>query len=183
MEEKRARVTILILENRQMIAAILADLLSGTGYQTMLTADIAAVQEALPQRLPAILLADLGMLLPNCAAEWQSLQATAAALGVPVLSFSCSALSEQQDVLVLRSPADFAAVVDRIEEEWRKKQPFLGMTLVGMGRLRSEELEVALRVQQELARIGWQYPLGELLVRLGIITPEDLETALREQEP
>ncbi len=181
MEDKRACITVLILENRQMIAAILADLLAGTGYQTMVTADIVAIQEALPQRLPAILLADLGMLLPGRAAEWQVLQETAGLLCVPVLSFSCSPMPEVGDVLVLRSPADFATVVGRIEEEWRKKQPFLGMTLVKMGCICQEELDAALRAQRELAQAGRAYPLGDLLVRLGMINPEDLEAALAEE--
>lgn len=185
MDEKRSRITILIVENRLTIAAILADLLTTSGYRTQTVISAESARELLPQHLPAILLIDRGMARPQQQAEWQELETMAAALSVPILRFSCSPLPEEaaSDVLVLRSPADFAAVVDRIEEQWHRKQPFLGMVLVDLGRLRQEELDVALRFQRDLAQLGRHYALGDLLLRLGMVSPEDIEEALRRQEP
>jgi len=185
MDEKRSRITVIIVENRLTIAAILADLLTTSGYRTQTAVSVEAAREALPQRLPAILLADMGMVRPQHQAEWQELETMATALSVPILRFSCSPLPEEAagDVLVLRSPGDFADVVDRIEEQWHRKQPFLGMVLVDLGRLRQEELDIALRIQRDLAQLGRHYALGDLLLRLGMVSSEDVEEALRRQEP
>lgn len=180
--DERTSTTILILENRQMIASILADLLAGSGYNAAVLPVIAEAQEALHENMPAFLLVDLGMVTAERKAQWQALKEAAKTLSVPILPFSCSPLPEEEEALVLRSPSDFAAVVGRIEEELHKKQPYLGMTLVGMGRLTQEELELALRIQTEMAQIGRQHSLGDLLVRLGFISQEDLEEALEEQE-
>jgi hypothetical protein len=122
------------------------------------------------------------MIRPEMQSQWQQLQDQTAALSMPLLPFSCSPLPElAEDVLILRSPGDFASVVQWIEAEWRKKQPYLGMILVERGLVRSEEVEAALRIQRELAGIGRSYPLGDLLVRLGILSAEDLAQVLDEE--
>ncbi len=182
MRDDKPRITVVILENRQMIAAILADLLEEAGYSTRHVAQVTEVQGILAQCLPAFLLVDQGMILPNRQAQWDAVAEMAGTLGVPVLSFSCSPLPGQDDILILRSPGDFAMAVERVEEEWRRKQPYLGMTLVEMGVLVREDLEAVLRVQKELVLVGRQHSLGDLLVRLGIVSQKDLEEALRRQE-
>ena len=183
MEKKRIPLTIVILENRQMIATILSDLLTGAGYETRILSRTEMAGDILPECQPGLLLVDLGMLRTDQQGQWQELQESADSYNIPVLTFSCSALPDlAEDVLVLRSPRDFASVVDRIEQACRRKQPFLGMTLVQMGLLDAGEVEVALRVQRELAQVGRAYPLGDLLVRLGMICPEDLQKALQEQD-
>lgn len=181
---ERGRITIIMVENRMTIAAILADLLTAAGYQTRSAVSPADAREMIATHLPAILLADVGMFRPEQQAEWQELEATATTLEVPMLRFSCSPLPEgaRGDVLVLRSPSDFAAVVEKVEEEWHHKQPFLGTALVQMGCLKEEELEVALRLQRDLVQLGRHYTLGDLLLRLGLVGPEDVENALRRQE-
>lgn len=184
MAENRSRITIVILENRAAIAAILADLLGGVGYRARPAATIEEAFNLVQQNLPAVLLADLGMVRPPAQAQWQALQEWATEHEVAVLRFSCSPVPEGglADLLVLRSPGDFAAVVDKVEAEWHKKQPLLGTTLVGMGCLREEELEVVLQVQRDLATVGRTYALGDLLLRLGLVSREALEEALRQQE-
>jgi len=179
MDEQRAQLTIVILENRQMIATILSELLTAAGYTTRLISQIAEAAQALPECQPGMLLTDLGMVRPDMQARWQQLQKQADGLGMPFLTFSCSPLPEPaDDILILRSPGDFAMVVQWIEAEWHKKQPYLGTVLVERGLVGGEEVEAMLRVQRELARIGRNYPLGELLVRLGFVSASDLEQAL-----
>ena len=181
MDEKKARPTIVILENRQMIATILSDLLVGASYDTRLVARIEDAVQLLPNCQPGVLLVDTGMIRPEMIDLWQQLEADASAHAVPILTFSCSAGSDSsENLLVLRSPGDFASVVQKIEEEWRKKQPFLGTRLRERGLLEAKELEAALRIQRELAQVGRSYPLGDLLVRLNIISAEDLEQVLQE---
>ena len=183
MNDKRAQLTILILENRQMIANILADLLGNEGYRTQQALNMEEAKGLLPECQPGFLLVDMGMVRPDRQAPWQELQEAAGAHSVPLIVFSCSAMPDAPgDVLVLRSPGDFAAVVGRISAEWRKKQPFLGMTLVEKGLLSMAELEATLRLQRDMDRTGRSYPLGELLVRLGIVAQEEVDQAVREQE-
>jgi|YNPNPStandDraft_1061719.scaffolds.fasta_scaffold11478_2 CheY-like chemotaxis protein len=182
MAERAERPDIVILENRQTIAAILADLLEEAGYRTHLTSDPEQAQAILPQCLPALLLADLGMIRPEQRPPWEELRRAAEALEVPLLLFSCSPLDEGEGLLVLRSPADFATIVQRVEEEWHRKQPPLGMTLVEMGVLSREEVETLLSIQRELAHIGRRYSLGDLLVRLDIADPETVERALQSRQ-
>ena len=182
MEDKRACLTIVIVENRQMIATILSDLLAGTGYQTRVVFEVDAVVQVLSECQPGILLVDMGVVRPDQHDQWQRLREQADSCGIPMLRFSCSALPDvDEDVVVLRSPGDFAAVVQRIELEWRKRQPMLGAMLVEQGLVSSEELEAALRVQREMAEVGHSYPLGDLLVRLGMLTAPDLEKVLLVQ--
>jgi CheY-like chemotaxis protein len=45
MDNKRARLTIVIVENRQMIATILSDLLAGAGYQTRIVFQPASAED------------------------------------------------------------------------------------------------------------------------------------------
>ncbi len=181
MRESAERPGIVILENRQTIAAILADLLEEAGYRTRLTSDPEQAREILPQHLPALLLVDLGMIHPEQRSQWDALRRTAEALEVSLLLFSCSPIAEAEDVLVLRSPADFAAVVQKVEEEWHRKQPPLGMRLVEMGAITRQEVEALLSVQRELARVGRHYSLGDLLTRLGIADRKVVEQALQAQ--
>ncbi len=181
MKERAERPGIIILENRQTIATILADLLEEAGYRTYLASNLEQAQEVLPQHLPALLLVDLGMIRPEHHPQWEVLRQTAKDLDVPSLLFSCSPVPEGEDVLVLRSPCDFATVVQKVEEEWHRKQPPLGMTLVEIGVITREEVEVLLSVQRELARIGRHYSLGDLLIRLGIADREAVERALQAQ--
>lgn len=181
MKERAERPGIVILENRQTIATILADLLEEAGYRTHLTSDPEQAREILPESLPALLLADLGMVRSERRPQWEALRQMAEALDVPLLPFSCSPIAEAEDVLVLRSPGDFATVVQKVEEEWHRKQPPLGMTLVEMGAITSEEVEALLSIQRELARIGRHYSLGDLLIRLGIVDRETVERALQAQ--
>lgn len=183
MGEKRPRLTILILENRQMIANILADLLSNEGYRTLQAIGMEEARNLLPECRPGFLLVDMGLVRPDRQAQWQELQEAAGAQGVPLIAFSCSAMpAASADVLVLRSPSDFAEVVGKIASEWRRKQPYLGMTLVEQGHLSVAELEAGLRIQRDLERVGRSYPLGELLVRLGIVSQEAVDQAVGEQE-
>ncbi|MGB9724184.1 MAG: hypothetical protein ACPL7G_09850 [Chloroflexia bacterium] len=181
MEDKPIRPDIVILENRQTIATLLADLLAEAGYRVHPASTLEQAQEVLPQHLPALLLADLGMIRPEQAPAWEALCRTAQVLDVPVLPFSCAPLAGPENVLVLRSPGDFATVVQKVEETWHRKQPPLGMTLVEMGALRMEEVEALLSVQRELARIGRHYSLGDLLIRLDIADRETVERALQAQ--
>lgn len=179
MAEQRPQLTIVVLENRQMIATILSELLTEAGHTTHLVAHIAELGGLLPACQPGMLLVDLGMIRPAMQSQWQQLQEQANSLNMPLLTFSCSPLPESAEGgLVLRSPGDFATVVQWIEEEWRKEQPYLGMMLVERGLVRGEEVEAALRIQHELAGIGRNYPLGDLLVRLGILAAEDLALVL-----
>ncbi len=183
MAEKRPRLTILILENRQMIANILADLLVSEGYRTLHALGLEEARDLLPECRPGFLLVDMGLVRPNRQAQWQELQEAAGAHGVPLIAFSCSAMpATSPDVLLLRSPSDFAAIANKISSEWRKKQPYLGMTLVERGLLSVAELEACLRVQRDLEQVGRSYPLGELLVRLGIVTQEAVDQAVGDQE-
>lgn len=179
MRERTERPGIVILENRRTIATILVDLLEEAGYRTHLTTDLEQAREILPQSLPALLLVDLGMVRPEQRSQWEALRQTAEFLEVPSLLFSCSPIAEAEDVLILRSPGDFAIVVRKVEEEWQRKHPPLGMTLVEMGAITHEEVEALLSVQRELARVGRHYSLGELLIRLGIADQETVERALR----
>lgn len=179
MAEKQSQLTIVVLENRQMIATILCELLTEAGYATRLVAQVADVEDALPTSQPGMLLVDMGMIRPEVQYRWQQLQQQADSLNIPLLAFSCSPLPESTEgVLILRSPGDFATVVQWIETEWRKQQPYLGMTLVESGLVSSEDVEAVLCIQRELARIGRNYPLGELLVRLDMLNAEDLEQVL-----
>jgi hypothetical protein len=171
-----------VLENRQMIATILSELLAEAGYETQLVARVADVECLLPTCQPGMLLVDMGMIRPEVQAQWQQLQDQTASLSMPLLAFSCSPLPEPvENVLILRSPGDFASVVQWIEAEWRKKQPYLGMILVERGLVRGEEVEATLRIQRELAGVGRSYPLGDLLVRLGILSAEDLAQVLEAE--
>jgi CheY-like chemotaxis protein len=178
MEDQRPQLTIVVLENRQMIATILSELLTGAGYATRLVSRLADAEDILPQCQPGMFLIDMGMIRPEMQQQWQQLQEQAAALGTPMLTFSCSPLPESEDVLILRSPGDFAMVVQWADSEWRKKQPYLGMLLIERGLASGEEVEVALRIQRELSRVGRSYQLGDLLVRLGILSAEDLAQVL-----
>jgi len=175
-------VSILILENRQMIATILADLLGEAGYQPYLFSEVSQIQQSLLQYLPAILLIDVGMIRKGQQAQWEALQEMANSLDLPIIHFACSPLPNQENLLLLRSPSDFTLVIERLERIRQQKQPFLGVTLVQMNLLSSEALEIVLRLQKELARIGRQHTLGDLLIRLDMVTPEGLEEALRRQE-
>lgn len=181
MREGVERPGIVILENRQTIAAILSDLLEEAGYRTYLASDPEQAREILPQHLPALLLADVGMIRPEQRSQWEALLRTAETLDVPSLFFSCSPVAGGEDVLVLRSPGDFANVVQKVEEEWHQKQPPLGMMLVERGVITREEVEALLSVQRELARIGRHYSFGDLLIRLGIAEREEVEQALQAQ--
>lgn len=181
MRERPERPSIVILENRQTIATILADLLEEAGYRTHPAAGLEQAREILPQHLPALLLADVGMFRPEHRPQWEALRQTAEILGVPSLLFSCSPVAGAEDVLVLRSPGDFATVVQKVEEEWHQKQPPLRMMLVERGVLTREEVEALLSVQRELARVGRHYSLGDLLIRLGIVEREVVEQALQAQ--
>jgi CheY-like chemotaxis protein len=183
MTDKRTRLTVLIVENRQTIATILSELLAGAGYSTRVVSTISEARAVLAEFQRGTLLVDMGMVRPDQEQPWQQLLAAAESCNLPVLTFSCSALPEGAgDVMVLRSPGDFAAVVDRVQLEWLRQRPLLGATMVGMGLLNAEELDAALTAQREFRQVGRNYPLGELLVRLGIISPEDLERALQKQE-
>jgi len=181
MENEQSQITVVILENRQMIASILADLLTGAGYGVRLVQKTAEGREVLPQFLPAILLADLG-LAGQEEQGWRALREAAEAFGTPVITFSCSALPGAEGVLVLRSPGDFAAVVGKVEQELQRKKSPLGMILVEMGEMNLEELEAVLRIQKDLALVGRKLLLGDLFVRLGFISPEVLQQALQAQE-
>lgn len=175
-------ISTLILENRQMIATILADLLEEAGYRPCLFSEVGQMQQSLLQHLPAILLIDVGMIREKQQAQWEMLQDMANSLDLPIIHFACSHLPDQEDLLMLRSPSDFTMVIERLERVRQQKQPFLGVTLVQMNLLSSEALEIALHLQKELARIGRQHTLGDLLIRLDMVTPEGLEDALRRQE-
>ena len=179
MAEPSPQLNVVVLENRQMIATILSELLTGAGYNAQIVAQLAEVAELLPECQPGMLLVDLGMIRPDMRSQWQQLQEQVVALGLPILTFSCSPAADlTEEVLVLRSPGDFAMVVEWIEAEWRKKQPYLGARLIERGLVGGTDVEAVLRVQRELARIGRSYPLGELLVRLGFLTAQDLAQAL-----
>jgi len=182
MRDERAQVTVVILENRQMIASILADLLTAAGFAVRAVPRTADVREALHQSLPAVLLADLGVASQDDVTEWQSVKILAEAFGVPVIPYSCAPLSGAEGVPVLRSPGDFAAVAGKVELALRRRRSPLGMILVDAGHLTLEEMETALHIQKELAQVGRKYLLGDLLVRLGIVSPESLLQALEEQE-
>jgi CheY-like chemotaxis protein len=182
MEKGRSGAVVLILENRQTIAMILADLLEGAGYDTEVVSEIIDAQEVLPRVLPALFLADLGMVRPEHQVYWQSLESTAASLNIPLLLFACSPLPGVKDLLVLRSPADFAMVVETVQRKVRLKPPLLGMTMVDLELISTKELNAVLDIQKCLAQIGRYYSLGDLCVRLDLISPEELQRALREQE-
>jgi hypothetical protein len=182
MEKTSSAVTVLILENRQTIAMILADLLEGAGYDTEVVTAIAEAQGAMAKYLPALLLVDVGMVRPEFEPHWQKLQSQAESFGIPVLSFACSALPGFGDILVLRSPGDFAAVVETVQRTVRLKPPLLGMTMVDLDIITTKELNAVLDIQKGLAQIGRYFSLGDLLVRLEMVEPEDLQRALRVQE-
>ncbi len=180
--QKAEVLPILILENRQMIASILTDLLQGAGYQAEAVSTILEAIHALLSHPPAFFLADRGMVKPEEDEEWKRLMATIHELDLPALFFSCAPHPEIDPALVLRSPGDFAGVIAQVQEILRLRTPLLGITLVKMEKLRQEELDVVLRVQRELEGLGRRYPLGELLVRLDFVDPQTLEEALRKQE-
>lgn len=182
MVQEQPPITVLILENRQMIAAILADLLKEAGYHTEMVTTTADLQEILPKRLPALLLADIGMIQARKQADWEPIEELARSLDVPISLFSCSPTQEEGEIMILRSPADFATVVDSVKKVLRTRPAFLGMALVEKNLLDKEELEAALRIQRELTKVGRPYPLGDLLVRLDFVSQEAIEQALREQE-
>jgi hypothetical protein len=166
-----------------MIAAILIDLLEEAGYLAEQVTSFSEAQQTLAHDPPAFLLVDRGMVKPELEPEWLALDEMAQTIEVPLLLFSCSPLPGVNQDLILRSPSDFATVVEKVTQELRTRPPFLGMTLLHMGLLQMEELEAALRIQKELSKISRRYPLGELLVRLGFIDEESLEQALKKQEP
>ena len=175
-------LSILILENRQMIASILADLLREAGHQPEIATTATEAQEALQNNPPAFFLADRGMRKPEEQQEWEALEEAVQSLEVPVIYFSCAPTPDVPPELVLRSPGDFAGVIERVERELRLHAPLLGTALVEMGRLTQAELDAALRIQQELRGIGKSIPLGELLLRLDLVDEESLQEALHRQE-
>ena len=92
MEEKRPQFTIVVLENRQMIATILSELLTDAGYTTRVVSRVADVDDLLPACQPGMLLVDMGMIRPEMQSQWQQLEDQTASFGMPLLAFSCSPL-------------------------------------------------------------------------------------------
>ncbi|MBN1483205.1 MAG: hypothetical protein JXA37_00655 [Chloroflexia bacterium] len=183
MEQQSLTHTALILENRHTIASILAELLQEAGYPTFIFSELALLHENLPRYLPAVLLADLGMLQEHPDPLWPEVLQAIESLDIPILYFACSTIADAgENVLLLRSPGDFAAIVDKLERELLQKRPALGITLINMGQLEPTALDVALRLQKDLALLGRRHSLGDLLVRLDLISTDTLEKALQEQE-
>lgn len=179
-EEESPRT--LVLENRQLIAEILCDLLQEAGFHPLLAVSLELAPQILLKDPPEIVLADLGWLRNAPEALRRTLEEALEEAHVPVVYFSCAPLPDAEGVPLLRSPSDFATVVDAVWQAVRRKRWPLGMMLVEMGAINLEELETALRIQKELAQIGRKFLLGQLLVRLGFVTEEVLEQALRLQE-
>lgn len=173
---------ILVLENRQLIAEILCDLLQEAGLYPLLAVSLEQVPQILLKDPPEIVLADLGWVRNVPEALRQTLEEALGQASVPVVYFSCAPLPGSEGVPLLRSPSDFATVVDAVWQAVRRKRWPLGMVLVEMGAINLQELETALRIQKDLAQIGRQFLLGQLLVRLGFVTEEVLGQALRLQE-
>lgn len=182
MSEEQGQITALIVENRQMIATILADLLEDAGYSPQVLGTFTQAIEILPQQLPAAILVDHGMIRAEQVKEWESLEETARLLEIPLLSFSCSPLADRDDLLILRSPADFARAVEMLGREVEKTKPLVGMALVRAGFVSFEEVEGVLQIQRQLAALGRRYSLGDLFVQLGFVGREALERALKDEE-
>lgn len=173
---------ILVLENRQLIAEILCDLLRESGFYPLLAVSLDQAVQALRKDPSEIVLADLGWLQKAPQEARNSLEEAVRNTRVPVVYFSCSPLPEAEGVPLLRSPGDFATVVDAVWQAVRRKRWPLGMVLVEMGAIQLQELETVLRIQKELAGIGRKFLLGQLLVRLGFVAEEVVEKALHLQE-
>ncbi|MGC8874848.1 MAG: hypothetical protein ACP5SI_10455, partial [Chloroflexia bacterium] len=140
---------ILGLENRQLIAEILCDLLREARFYPLLAASLDLVPSMLRRDPPEIVLADLGWLQKAPEALRGAFEEALQETRVPVVHFSCAPVPGAEGVPLLRSPSDFATVVDALWQAVRRKRWPLGMVLVEMGAIRLQELEVVLRIQKE----------------------------------